>query len=117
MDSIVIIITMAPYGREDSFNGLYLPIVTIAEEVKTEVLLIEDGVFCALKAERAKDMKYPSVSELVSSTLILEGKVYADTLSCEVRGIKGDELLEGVELVSDEKIAQILIEAEGTIVV
>ena len=117
MDSIVIIITMAPYGREDSFNGLYLPIVTIAEQIKTEVLLIEDGVFCALKGERAKDMSYPSVSELVSSTLILDGKVYADTISCGVRGVKRDELIERVELVSDEKIAQILVEAQGTIVV
>lgn len=117
MDSFVVAITRAPYGREDAFNGLYLPITTIADQIRTEVLLIEDGVFCTLKEERAKDIDYPSVSELVSSTLILDGKVYADARSCEARGVKSEELIEGVELVSHEKVAQILVEAEGTIVI
>lgn len=117
MDSIVVVVTMAPYGREDSFNGLYLPVVTVVEQIETTVLLIEDGVFSALKEQRSKDIGYPSTSELVSSILTLGGRVYADAKSCKVRGVEEGQLVEGVELVSEERAAQILIEAKGTIVV
>jgi sulfur relay (sulfurtransferase) DsrF/TusC family protein len=117
MDSIVVVITRAPYGREDSFSGLYVPIVTIAEQIRTQVLLIEDGVFSALKGQKSKDIRYPSTSELVSNIVTLDGKVYADVRSCEGRGIKLEELIEGVQLISDEKIAQMLVKAKGTIVI
>ncbi len=113
----MVLISKAPYGREDSFSGLYVPIVTIAEQIKTQVLFIEDGVFSALKDQRSKDIRYPSTSELVSNIITLNGKVYAETKSCESRGIKLEELIEGIQLVSDKKIAQMLVEAKGTIVI
>jgi len=116
MDSIAFVITSAPYCREDAFRGIYLPFATVTKHVKTFLLLIGDGVYSALKNQTAKIIEYPDVSQLVQNILAMEGRVYANRSSCEVRGIKKDELIEGVELTSDIHMAWILVRAEGSIV-
>jgi len=116
MDSIAFVITSAPYGREEAFRGIYLSFATVSKHVITFLLLLGDGVYSALKDQRGKIIEYPDVSQLVQNILAMEGRAYASRSSCEVRGIKKDELIEGVELASDIRLAWILVRTEGSIV-
>jgi sulfur relay (sulfurtransferase) DsrF/TusC family protein len=116
MDSIAFIITSLPYGKEDAFRGIYLPFATVSKSVKTFVLLVGDGVCSALKNQQAKAIEYPDVSQLIRNILALGGQVYASKSSCDARGIKEDELIDGVVSASDTHITWMLVGAEGTIV-
>jgi len=115
MNSVSIVITSAPYGREDTFIGLYIPFTTISQRIRTYVLLIEDGVYSALRNQNSEVLDYPDVLELVKNIIVLGGQVYADAKSCSARGIRKEELVEGVELAREHELASIVTETEGSV--
>jgi hypothetical protein len=43
MDSIVVVITSAPYGVENSLGGIYLSFPILAKRMRLDIILIEDG--------------------------------------------------------------------------
>lgn len=72
-----------------------------------DVLLIEDGVYAAMKnqdSERA--IRYPNVSEL-AYLIFPQGKIFVHVDSMMQRGVKSNDLIDIAEVVDDKYLYKI----------
>lgn len=101
--TMLTIIKSAPYGREDAFAGLRFSLSQIAAGMvdTCDTLLIEDGIYNAKLNQDTKAIRMPSNLEAVQDLLDLDGKVLVVIEDMESRFVMPDDLLEGVELISN----------------
>ena len=99
--SILTIIKSAPYGREDAFAGLRFSLSQIAAGMmdESDTILVEDGVYNALKGQDSAAIRMPSNLEATEDLLDLDGKVLCVREHLDARGIAPEDILEGVEIV------------------
>ncbi|MGB9936251.1 MAG: DsrE family protein [Methanobacterium sp.] len=107
MESVLIIIDKAPYGFEDAFSGFFIEIACLNKELNSDVILIEDGVYAALDNQNSENIKFPCVGEL-TYLIFPEGNIFVHEDSLKERGIKEDQLMETVDIITDEDIYGII---------
>lgn len=117
VQSIVIMITKAPYGHEDVHSGLNIALACLGEDVRVTVVLINDGVYSAFRKQMSEEtLGYPSVEDLLYA-LFPEGKVFAERASLKERGLQEEDLVETVETISEEDLLKIICECgEATLI-
>lgn len=109
MESSTIIIDRAPYGYEDSFSGFYVCIACLNKGVDSDVLLLGDGIYAALKGQKSeKGIKFPSVEEL-TYLIFPEGSLFVHESSLKERGFNEKDLVEAAELINDQELEEIII--------
>jgi predicted peroxiredoxin len=81
---------------------------------KVIVALHNDGVYAAKKGQMdaKKEIGMPSIEDQIKAIIGVGGRVLADQLCMEVRGLTADMLIEGVE-VSDGDDTVKLVRREG----
>lgn len=114
MAELVIIIRKPPYGSEDAFALLNIALAAVSRNLSVAVILTGDGVYCGLRNQRSRAIGYPSVENLIYS-FIAEVAFLACEESLKSRGINEEDLIEGMEVASYEKIAEV-IESGETII-
>jgi len=114
MDSIIILLHRAPYGRENAFGAFYTAIAGIEAGLDVGVVLIDDGVYAALERQRSEELKYPSIEDLVYS-IYQEAVVYAHAPSLTERGIKKADMISIVQIIEQDALAKSILSAEGLI--
>jgi sulfur relay (sulfurtransferase) DsrF/TusC family protein len=109
LDSSLIIIDRAPYGYEDAFSGLYICIACLNKEIDSDVLLLGDGVYSALKNQDSeKALNFPSVEDL-TYLIFPEGSLFVHEKSLKERGFMAKDLVEAAELINEQELYEILI--------
>ena len=104
MTSSLIIIDKAPYGHENALSGVYIAIASLDKGIKSDILLMGDGVYSAIKNQTAeKTIQYPSLSELIYS-IFPNGTLYVHLDSLIERGIKYEDLIEIAELIDGKTL-------------
>jgi tRNA 2-thiouridine synthesizing protein C len=104
MSSSLVIIDKAPYGYENALSGIYITIASLDIGISSDVLLMGDGVYVALKNQFSeKTIKYPSVSELIYS-MFPNGTLFVHLDSLLERGIKYEDLIEIAELIDGKTL-------------
>jgi len=81
----LIIITKPPYTFEHPLGGLYTALALVDEGVEASILLMEDGVYCALRGQRGgkvsfEDLLYTAHSSGVE-VLVFGGSLRARGLT------------------------------------
>ena len=94
--SVCVVITKAPYGREDAFGGLRLALSGVTHGMRFTVVLRGDGVWSALRGQRAEAIGMPSNESVVSDILEMGGAVWAEEGALAARGIARGDIVEGV---------------------
>ncbi len=114
--SILTIVTKPPYGTEEAFAGFRLALSQIAGGIieKSNVLMIEDGVFNALTTQMSDAIEMPSNREAISDLLDMECTIFCVREDLDERGIKTDKTIEGLSLISVEKVMDIVDEYDVT---
>ena len=114
MNGLVIEIVHAPYGRENSYAGLLIAKAWASTGRKTIVALHNDGVYAAKKGQLdpVKEIGMLSVEEQIKDIIKSGGRVLADQMCLQVRGVDEDMLINGVE-VSDGDYMVELVRKEG----
>jgi predicted peroxiredoxin len=114
MDVLVIEIVHAPYGRVNSYAGLYIANSWVTAGHQAIVVLHNDGVYAAKKGQidPMKEVNMPSVEELINDIITSGGRVMADRLCLGVRGVEEDMLIDGVEVSDAEDLVE-LVRKEG----
>jgi tRNA 2-thiouridine synthesizing protein D len=76
--SILVLITKAPYGYEEGFAGARLALSQLAGGLitKCNVLLVGDGTLNAVAGQRPEALRMPSNQESLADLLDFEAKVY-----------------------------------------
>jgi len=98
-NSTLVMITKAPYGLEDAFAGLRLALAMGVNGMKTTVVMVEDGVFNAIKTQRPEAVKMPSNIEATKELYDFEIPVYVVKEDLAARGVSEANVFDGLKLV------------------
>ena len=102
------VIIRRPKGEEASTLGIRTSWATYTSAIEATTLFIEDGVFNALDN--------PCYNTSLLKDLLNEGgKVYCYDKSMSERGLSEDDIMDGIELISDDGIAEMIEENEATL--
>ncbi len=117
VQSLLVIITNAPYGFEHPFAGIRLALAQLAGGVldKADCVLLDDGIYNAKLGQKSEVLGMPSNLEAIQDNLDLGGKVYYVKEDAEERLIPPDQMLEGVTPISGDGLKQLVKEYEATV--
>jgi tRNA 2-thiouridine synthesizing protein C len=108
MNSVLIIVDKAPYGYEDTFSGFYVAIACLNRGMDSDVLLVGDGIYAAIKDQKPEgSVNYPNVGEL-SYLIFPEGKIFVHLESMQDRGIFEEDLVEAAQIVDETELYDII---------
>jgi uncharacterized protein involved in oxidation of intracellular sulfur len=109
---LLIILTEAPYGQEQSYHGLRLAdaLIKMEEDLDLSVYLLDDAVLCAKRGQQTPSGYYNI--ERMLKPLLRRGTVLACETCLEARGLRQEELLEGVRAAKLGELAQLTLEAD-----
>jgi predicted peroxiredoxin len=117
MERLVIEICHAPYGRQNASCGLAIAGAWASAGMKVLVALHNDGVYSAKKGGTdPRQDQLPSVQGQIKGIIEAGGRVLADLLCMEVRGITEEMLVDGVEVSDGSEMVDLAHEeGEGVI--
>jgi predicted peroxiredoxin len=118
MNVLIIEIVHAPYGRINSYAGLFIARSWVSAGHKVIVALHNDGVYAAKKGQLGpmKELNVPSVGDQITGIIEAGGRVLADRMCLEVRGIDDHMLIEGVEVSDgDDMVETVRKEGEAVL--
>lgn len=97
-----------PKGEELSTLGIRTTWAMCASAFEAQILLLGDGVFNGLDNPGYN-------TELLRDFLKEGGRVYCHGKAMEKAGLEQEQFLEGIEVIGDGRIAEIVREADGTL--
>ncbi len=106
--SILLLITKPPYGYEDAFAGLRLGLAMAVNGLRTSVLMIGEGVYNAIGAQKSDSLKMPSNVEATKELYDFEVPVYVVREDLTSRDIHESRLFEGLKIISLAQVRQML---------
>jgi len=108
--SIMFLITRAPYGVEEAFAGLRMALAFAVNGAKTSVVMMEDGVFNAVGWQRPELLRMPSNSDATKELYDFEVQVCVVREDLEERGIPEGKLIEGIRAVGRGELKKLVAE-------
>jgi predicted peroxiredoxin len=114
MDVLVVEIVHAPYGRANCHAGLSIAGSWASAGHRVIVALHNDGVYAAKKGQTdlMQEVYDRSVEELIWDILRSGGRVFANRLCMDVRGVDREMLIGGVEVSDGDDLLE-LVRREG----
>lgn len=107
--SVCVLIRKAPYGTEDAFAGLKLGLSTIANGMETRVILLEDGVYNAMKSQKPEKIGMPSILDAIKDLLSLDVKIYCVEDHISIRKIEKENLIEDLIFIEENELSNIIL--------
>ncbi len=106
----------APYGTIYALEGLEVVLISAAFDQDVSLAFMDDGVYQLVKGQQTKGLEVKNFSPTYRA---LEGydieKLYVEREALEARGIREEQLLVPVQVVSAQEMAQ-LMEQQDVIV-
>jgi uncharacterized protein involved in oxidation of intracellular sulfur len=113
--SILFILNHAPYGSEDTYNGLRLAISLARQEgVDVRIFLIGDAASAAHRGQKVPQGFY-NVETMLAAILRSGGSVGVCGSCMDARGIEESALVEGSHRSSMEELTRWTMEADKVI--
>jgi sulfur relay (sulfurtransferase) DsrF/TusC family protein len=103
----------APYGTEDAFAGLKLGLSTIANGMETKVILIDDGVYNAVKNQSSEKIGMPLIIDAINDLTSLDVSIYCVEDHLKERDIQKEDLLEELIFIDEKEISQLSLSCDA----
>ena len=112
MVSVAIEISHPPFGHENTFAALYVASASLSKGYEVTVVLRGDGVYTGRKGQvnPLEKINLPPTEKQIEDIVELDGRVVADKVSLEMRGINTEELIDGIEIVDTIEIHDIILD-------
>ena len=99
----------APHGTIYALEGLEVVLISAAFDQDVSLAFLDDGVYQLLKGQETKALEVKNFSPTYRA---LEGydveKLYVERESLEARGLKEEQLLVPVQVVSAKEMAELM---------
>ena len=109
-DSMLVMVTKAPYGLEDAFAGLRLALAMGVNGMRVTVIESEDGVYNAIAGQKPEAVAMPSNVEATTELYDFDVPVFAVREDLEDRGIADAPLVDGVKVIGKDELKAVLEE-------
>jgi sulfur relay (sulfurtransferase) DsrF/TusC family protein len=111
-ESLCILVRRAPYGTIHAAEAFRHLVGALNSGLTVTTILVDDGIYMAKTNQKTQTFGWTSLSESLSSFLntakAKDTKVYVHDSSLKIRGIEKEDLIEGIELMDDKKLAELL---------
>jgi len=120
MASITVVLADPPYGRQRPYTALRFLLVALHEGHQANLFLLEDAVFAAKREQQPQEMPVgdagmPNCEEMLQAA-IQEGLRVKMCMVCSAeRGLKLEEVTEGVERGSMVDLVNWVVESDRTV--
>lgn len=114
VDSVMVVVTKAPYGTSLAAEGFRCAIGCAGMDIKTTLVLVDDGVFCALKGQDPSAIDMKSMGEAMASAASYGIDLLVCKESLDERGIGPESLVAG-RVVSLAEVADAM-DAPGAVI-
>lgn len=104
--SALIMLTRGTYGHwDDAFSAIQVGNAVLAVEEAATMLLLDDGVYFAVKGQDPSDIGFANNTNYIQDFLDLGGRLMALDASLVKRGLSPEDLMDGVAVVSANQMA------------
>ncbi len=111
-ESLCILVRRTPYGTIHAAEAFRHLAGALNSGLKVTAILADDGIYMAQDNQEAGNLGWTSLSEsLISFLKTAKGenaKVYVHDSSIKARGIEIEKLVDGIELIDDKKLAELM---------
>ncbi|MFZ5800414.1 MAG: DsrE/DsrF/TusD sulfur relay family protein [Candidatus Omnitrophota bacterium] len=116
MDKVTVILNEGPNTMR-SWNGVRLASGLLDVNLQSEIVLFDEAVFCAKKAQNPpEDLKGLNLAQKLSDLIRLGVKVLVCGSCCDTKGLKKEELIEGAEVCCLTDVANAIKISKQTLV-
>jgi len=105
MKSVLFLVRTAPYGSAAIPEGVRACMGFATMPLDLSFLLTDDATWALAPNQRPESIGAPSVLGLIEGLLDADVKVLADREALQARGLKIDDLPDGVSAVNPEELA------------
>ena len=118
MAKLLIDISHAPFGCENTFAGLYVASASLSKGHEVAVILSGDGVYAGMKGQLDPQggICLPSTEEQVKDIIEAGGRVFAVREALGLRGIGAGSLIGGIEVVGMEQAHDMALGHDGHVI-
>lgn len=103
----LIVLTRGTYGHhDDAFSAIQVGNAILAEEERATLLLLEDGVYFAVREQNPSALGLPNNLRYVEDFLELGGRIVAVESALKKRGLTPQDLVEGVEVAPYSRLVK-----------
>ncbi|MCJ7618130.1 MAG: DsrE family protein [Desulfobacterales bacterium] len=114
MNKVCVLIRVGPYGMAASGEGFRVIIGLASFGVETSVILLDDGVFVAIKGQNPSLIEMQSIEKAYDSLGDFGAKLYIYRGSMEERGISETEIIDA-ELIDEDNLKTMLNNTDAVI--
>ncbi len=120
MATLTVIAGDPPYGKERVYTALRFSLVALHEGHQVNLFFLEDAVFAAKSGQKPPEMPVgeagmPNCEELLRAA-ILEGLTVKACRVCSAeRGLRAEEMVEGVEIASMADLVDWVVRSDRTV--
>ncbi len=105
INSLLIMITRGTYGRfDDAYGAVLVANAALAKQQAVTMMLMGNGIYFVVKNQEPSDIFLPCNLPEISDFIELGGQILVHRNSMEKRGVDRDELIEGIELIEDDRV-------------
>ncbi len=116
MGSISIILRRPPYGSVDASEAIRHALGGITEDMSVKLILVDGGVTIAKKSQNTESTEYLNMESGVTDCIDMGAEVFAEQQSLIEYDLKKEDMVEGVEVANASNIAELLKQADSTMI-
>lgn len=116
MDKIAIILRKIPYGEISAAEAVRHALAGVANGFNIQMILVDGGILLAKKGQEETNTGFTNLGNTLKDCLTAGAAVYADKHSITEHQIELSEIMEGVQLVNGNELADIITEAKQTLI-
>ena len=116
MGNICIILRRPPYGTVDASEAVRHALGGVTQDMSVKLILVDGGVNIARKGQNTEATEYLNMESGIIDCLDMGAEVIADHLSLIEHDLKKGDIVEGVKVASADDIAEVLKQADSTLI-
>ncbi len=116
MGRIAMILRRSPYGDISAAEAVRHAMGGAADDLSISLILVDSGVFLAKKGQDDAGTGYTNLGTALKDCIDMGVEVYADKASVRERDLEAVDIIDGVRIVNGSEIAEMLKEAETTMI-
>jgi sulfur relay (sulfurtransferase) DsrF/TusC family protein len=116
MGKIAIILRKPPYGDINAAEAVRHALGGVSDDLEVSLVLVDGGVLLAKKGQNDADTGFTNLGDTLNDSIDMDVNVYADKLSVEEHSLETTNLIDGVRIVNDTDIAELIKNAQTTMI-
>ncbi len=116
MKSLAIMLMSASYGNINGAEAVRHALGAVGEELEVSLLLLDSGVFSAVKGQDAGETGFISLESSIRDCVDMDIKVYADKASLREGFLEESEMVERVVVINSSEASELVGRADRVMI-